>query len=186
MVTAAAKKGRPTAYHRTSWGEKVDGLKRLADGRWKVSGPPVLKFTEPDERLAVARFYEIKSKRNGDAVDIPTSHTSIDDAAEAFIRRLPNNERTYIDLPVEADDPEPVRVSNWQPSAAVWKWFRDQILTQPKYVAKMTGIEEIGHLYRTSHLLLFGLRTHLHAPFARFHPGYLRVWSRDLDPREGR
>ena len=62
MLNSTAKKGRPTTHHRASWGEKIQGLSRLADGRWKVSGPPVFKFTERDERLAVARFRQIEAE----------------------------------------------------------------------------------------------------------------------------
>jgi hypothetical protein len=52
---STTKKGRPQGIYRTSWGDGIDGLTRLADGRWKVSGPRPIKFKEPDERLAVAR-----------------------------------------------------------------------------------------------------------------------------------
>jgi len=52
------KKGRPTAFYEMADPTKVDGLSRVADGRWKVlpleGYPKTIEFVEADERLAVA------------------------------------------------------------------------------------------------------------------------------------
>ena len=83
-----AKKGRPIGFHRTSWGDRIDGLTRLADGRWKVGGPKPVKFTEPDERLAVARFHQIYAKLNGNPKTLITVGTFKDaeDAGKALVK----------------------------------------------------------------------------------------------------
>lgn len=52
MVSSTpAKTGRPIAVHKTARGEKVVGLFRLKDGRWRASGPEKWTFSERDEDL---------------------------------------------------------------------------------------------------------------------------------------
>jgi len=66
MVSTSKKQGRPTALHRMSDGSKIDGLSKLADGRWKISPgpgiPKAIKFTERNELLAVAKFNELRDR----------------------------------------------------------------------------------------------------------------------------
>lgn len=145
LTTTPKKRGRPQARYRCRDGTEVQGLTRFSDGRWKISATGQT-FVEPDEALAIARFREWQSKQEGAMVDIPTTHATIDEAADAFVHRIQSDDRTYIDLPVDPSDAEPIMVSNWQPSPAVWAWFRQQVLTRPLYVAQMTGIEQIGWL----------------------------------------
>jgi len=108
-------------------GTKIDGLSRLSDGRWKVSPFPgqdkPIKFVEADERLAVARFHQIRSRTN--TVSVP------------LVDVKPN--------PFDYIPP-----TGWTPPTtemdenSMWSWLREQIMTRPKYVALNTGIEQIG------------------------------------------
>jgi integrase len=145
-ISSTIKRGRKPIPYVTSWGDPIPGLaRRPSDGRWRVVATG-FTFTEPTERLAVDRFYELTGHKEKTTVNIPTSHTDLDEAAAAFVhRRFEGNEdRTF--MQIDEDDDAPVVVANWQPSAAVWNWFREQILTRPQYVAQMTGIEQIGWL----------------------------------------
>ncbi|MDB5295633.1 MAG: Tyrosine recombinase XerC [Phycisphaerales bacterium] len=139
MVRSTAKKGRPQASHRTSWGERVDGLTRLADGRWKVSGPAAVKFTEPDERLAVARFRALAAARDGASVLLPVDTAGLD-VAGAFGKAA----TTGVEIRFAAGAAPAVRRA--VPEAEFWATVRQLILERPKHVAQMTGIEQIGYL----------------------------------------
>lgn len=132
------KRGRGLAYHRTADGTDIEGLKRRRDGRWRVSATGET-FTEPDEWLAVARFRQIMAARDQPQVLIPVDTAGLD-IAQAFekatttsvqmnfgLNRAPTFERGV--LPPE-----------------FWAIVRKLILTEAKYVAQMTGIEQIGYL----------------------------------------
>src|SRR5687767_316421 len=71
LSTTKKKQGRPQAVYRTSWGDQVPGLMRLADGRWRASGPEKYTFTESDERVALARFHQWQARREGAMIDVP-------------------------------------------------------------------------------------------------------------------
>src|SRR5436305_856466 len=66
--------GRPSKPYKTSWGEIVAGLYLCPDGRWRITETGA-KFTETDERLAVAKFKQWRNAQpNGDvAVTVPTA-----------------------------------------------------------------------------------------------------------------
>jgi hypothetical protein len=90
MVKSISKTGRPQAFYRTSWGERIDGLALLADGRWKISGPKTIKFSERDERLAVARYHAIMAEANkqsnlGKPKVHGTWHSAFEDALQRSI-----------------------------------------------------------------------------------------------------
>jgi hypothetical protein len=52
-----AKTGRKKVHHVTKYsGETIDGLSLMPDGRWRVIGTQI-RFTEPDERKAVLKFF---------------------------------------------------------------------------------------------------------------------------------
>jgi hypothetical protein len=61
---------RPQKPYRTSWGEYVPGLLKLADGRWRIVSTGE-RFSEEDEFTAGARFKQQNQKRL--AVFIPIS-----------------------------------------------------------------------------------------------------------------
>jgi integrase len=148
MTKSIAKKGRPTAYYRTSWGEKIDGLARLADGRWKVSGPDAVKYTEPDERLAVARFREIEAKRNPQSnIGHAKAHATWSAVFKDVMTRAHvqgGSVKATIEQPSVNDGLWVVTDDSL--SDAQWAWLREKILTQPKWVAQRVGIEKLGWL----------------------------------------
>ncbi len=144
MIQSTSKKGRPQGYHRTAWGENIQGLTRLTDGRWKVSGPTSLKFTEPDERLAIARFHKIIAERSGNQKSlIPVGEFA--DAAEAVKKMMTAANKNSFIARIPANG-GPIKVSRSFDTTEAWAWFREQILTRPKWVAERVGIEQIGYL----------------------------------------
>lgn len=176
MVKSAAKKGRPQAYYRTSWDDKINGLTRLKDGRWKVSGingeKPV-KFTEANEYAAVERALAMLSGRKTPTIKIPRAIATMNDPAslKAAVKMFPEPARnlsklrgTYLPpdhpeartkLHEEADgDPIQIQVHGnrlWflkddTQEIAFFHWLREMILLQPKWLAQKTGIEQLGWL----------------------------------------
>lgn len=61
---------RPQEPYQTSWGEVIPGLYRCSDGRWWFNAMKK-KFTEPDERRAVARF---RAEVQPATVDVPKAY----------------------------------------------------------------------------------------------------------------
>jgi integrase len=146
MTKSIAKKGRPTAYYRTSWGEKIDGLARLADGRWKVSGPDATKYTEPDERLAVARFREIQAEQNEQSnIGQAKAHGTFGDAFNDVMTRARaagGTIKAQVGAPAANDGTFVVTDETLSP--AQWAYLRAKLLTEPKWVAERVGLEKIG------------------------------------------
>lgn len=96
-MKSTAKKGRPQSHHRTSSGEIIQGLSRLADGRWKVSGANPTKFTEPLEHRAIARFHEIIAKQAGNPKVLVSMPDAADgEAAGKAILRASKSGNTFI------------------------------------------------------------------------------------------
>ena len=146
MITSTAKRGRPQAYHRTAWGENIQGLTRLTDGRWKVSGGPTpIKFTEPDERLAVARFRKIEAARIGaERVMLAVGNANVHAIQPLGLVKKALNPRIEIRIP--RDHTQGVTVSHSFDTAEAWAWFREQLLSRPQFVAQRIGIEQLGYL----------------------------------------
>ena len=66
VARTAWNRRRKAGYYRPPRGSTVDGLTKLSDGRWKISGDPGQKpvpFPQPDTRRAVARLNEFIDKR---------------------------------------------------------------------------------------------------------------------------
>lgn len=172
MVNSTPKKsGRPQAVHKTASGEQIVGLMRLADGRWRASGPEKFTFSERDEQLAVARFRQWQGKRQKATLRIPQATARLKDvesirqAVESFPKPQPDPRRlrgTFLppelleQEPVVTDPGTPIRVElegdhllffrNPTNADAFWPWLRRLILTNPQQVAQNTGIEQIGYL----------------------------------------
>ncbi len=145
MKSTTPKGGRPTAvYHPKFGGEPVVGLHRLADGRWRISGPEKITFTEPDERLAIARFHDIQAKRNpkGSWVDLPVGEADIHQIGPLVEKA----KKGRITITIPRDPRKPVEVARGYDEPAIWAWMREQIISQPKWCAERLGIEEIGWL----------------------------------------
>ena len=146
--------GRPSKPYRTSWGEEVLGLYRNPArlGYWRVVATGE-SFTEHDERRAIHRFREMTRAQTA-LVNIPL-HTippadqisSVDPnvqtapefntATEEVLKGMldteegPNGEIIYLQRVDEVK---------------LWAWVRQQLINQPEYVAKMTGIPEVAGL----------------------------------------
>jgi integrase len=166
MQSATKKMGRPTAYHRTAWGENIQGLRRLKDGRWRTSYPNQITFSEPDEHVAVARFRAWESGQRRETVAVPTTSLRPGDDATRALDSLPQPHRdlrrlTGTFLPPEvlaeqtdAPAPAPITVDldgdvlqffrEPANAAGFWPWLRRLILTRREFVAKQTGIESLA------------------------------------------
>ena len=150
-MNTLTKKGRPTAYHRLPNGDRVEGLSKLADGRWKISPfpgqPTAIKFTEADEWLAVSHFRKVKAKidkQARDYVEVPFGKAATADDAVPLIAAATKKQRIVIRIP--KDHTKGISVSRSFESDELWAWLRQQVLTRPKWVAEKIGIEQVGYL----------------------------------------
>jgi integrase len=145
MVTSTkAKTGRKHKPHETREGKHIDGLRKCPDGRWRYRDPKTgrdVKFTEPDERLAVARFYRATASTE-DTIRLPGRLANKPFATTPPV--LGHIEPEDWQAAAEYDPAQDGRVKI--DSAEMWAWLRTQIIERPKYVAKMVGIEQIGYL----------------------------------------
>lgn len=156
MQTAARKGGRPVAIYRPARGLPVVGLSRLADGRWRASGPERWTFSEPDEALAIARFREWEARKAGTnrpailATSRPGDFDSLADAVAHVSPPQPPAEVHQMDTPT-ATTGEPVRVTrnadgsydfyrDTVTEAAFWATVRREIIRDPKAAAQKLGL----------------------------------------------
>lgn len=177
MIKSITKTGRPTAVYKTSWGEQVPGLRRLKDGRrWRTSWPNQMTFTEPDERLAVARFREWEAGQQERKIGIPVSSARLNDMdalRKAIVASSPARDAAPAFPSYPADTPFPFALS--EPSAApsispprpirmelhgdrlefynslteedaFFPWLRRLILENRQRVSERTGIESLAYL----------------------------------------
>lgn len=86
------------------------------------------KFTEVDERRAVARFRSWEEQSIDNRVEIPNG---------------PIRYHTFGDATAEFDMEQPPHKVK---SAQFWSWLREQLIEQPEYIGKMTGIPELAIL----------------------------------------
>lgn len=114
--------GRPKKPYQTSWGDIIPCLARDTDGRWRIIATGK-RFTEPDERRAVARFHAMHQP---ETVKVPSTVRSESvPTGDGFSRLILRAE-------TPADD--------------YWRWLREELIARPEYVAKMTGIPELANL----------------------------------------
>lgn len=151
-----SKRGRPLKVHRTSWGDQIPGLTRLKDGRWRMSGVDQVTFTEPDERLAVARFLQMKAERDRPkfvhAEALPARKTR-NGIAETMLALAPPTTPgpAEILITVSLPDGGPDFASDVTVSKAIstepefWAVVRRELLDRPQYAAARTGIEWIAY-----------------------------------------
>jgi integrase len=145
MQSTTSPGGRPkTVYYPKSGGDPIVGLARLADGRWKVSGPPVLKFTEPDERLAIARFHAIQTQRNpnGNWVDLPVGEADANQISPLVEKAT----KGRLSVKIPHDPTKPLQVAQGYDEQALWAYVREQLIMRPKWVAERVGIEQLAYL----------------------------------------
>lgn len=136
------KFGRPRKPYITSWGEHIDRLRRrVSDGRWK-NVETRETWVEPDERRAVARFREWQARQESAVVKMPAgSFKSLSEFEQAI--NQPNAELT---LTLLAQGSPTGAVDFRTPTAALWAWFREQLIARPHWVAEMAGIPEAARL----------------------------------------
>src|SRR5436190_22131413 len=113
------KRGRPQARHRMADGKEILGLTRRPDGRWRVSATGET-FTEPDEKLAVARFLAIAAARDVQSVLLPVDTEGLD-IESAFDRA------STTDVNVSFSLGEKPRVERALPGAEFWAAVRKLI-----------------------------------------------------------
>lgn len=104
----------------------MPGLYKRPDGRWRVMATGQ-RFTEPDERRAVARF---RAMQGPQLVDVPAQIGKAEPAS-------PPDENGFTSGLIFKPE---------VPSESFWAWLRDQLITRPEYVAQMTGIPELANL----------------------------------------
>lgn len=154
------KAGRKAKPHVMVDGTPVAGLYRLPDGRWRVTKPGPLfghRFTESDERLAVAKFYRMTMASRVATISAPLAavmpELNLSKTASITTEGLVNDARQV----VRATNGLPGRIhvnfgqapADWEMTlqaseAQIWAWVRQQMIERPKYVAQQTGIEQIG------------------------------------------
>jgi hypothetical protein len=130
---------RPQRPHKCTWdGKLIQGLYKCPDGRWRINATGQ-KFTEPDERRAVARFLSMQPKP--ETVDLPvsTAPVSIDDAIESATRQ-------EINVHFPRSHTEPVAVTRSVPATEFWAQVREELTLRPEYAARMTGIGALANL----------------------------------------
>ena len=141
----AVKTGRKQKPYETSWGEIVPGLARQSndgrwrDGRWRVVATG-LRYTEPDERLAVRLFHE-KYALKSELVQVPVLGNG-----QAQNNDEVNKILAYKAETIDGPDGNPITVRYAHPSG-LWGWFREILFKKPDYVAKMTGIPELTNAH---------------------------------------
>jgi integrase len=138
-----AKRGRKAKHYVTSEGETIVGLsRRQSDGRWRVIGTQIT-FSEPDERLAVARYRQIQASRDatGERVTflqrIPLEQ--LDDEQSPFWQSV----RGFV---LTVDDEDNLFRNVEVPAEAFWAKMRELILNQPNLAAQKIGIPELAYL----------------------------------------
>lgn len=112
---------------------------RLADGRWRASGPEKFTFTEPDEDLAVLRFRQWQGAARGNSlrIGVDTMGLDVPSAMEKAIA---------IDVEVKFKPGQAPEFARLLEEGAFWAAIRRELLTRPKYCAEQTGIEQLAYL----------------------------------------
>ena len=145
-IKSTSGRGRPKAvYHPKLGGDPVVGLMRLGDGRWRASGPERFTFSEPDEKLAIARFREWEAGKHVSNLGKLKVHANAD-AAMIDIARRTIDAGGSLSATVEPGPGGTWAVRDDQLSPAQWAWLRRQIIDRPKWVAERVGIEKMAYL----------------------------------------
>jgi integrase len=150
---AAGRRQKP--HYPSYGGDPIVGLYRCPDKRWRINATGQ-KFTEPDERRAIARFLAWKENHQpapaveleaNPLADLPPIH------ATAAINGQPANLATAQMLAEVATDPAidwmpgiQISAKYKVPEALVWAWLRDALIHKPEWIAAKTGIPEVAGL----------------------------------------
>jgi integrase len=129
-------------------GDEVQGLARRADGRWKISATG-LTFVEPNEDLAVERFYKLTGKAKPSNLGTLQVHASAEAAVIDMIERtnaaggsLQTNTAV-----LDQDGVKAVAVSDVTLTPQQWAWLREQLVKRREWVAEQVGVEQIAWLH---------------------------------------
>lgn len=152
ITTTITKRGRKQRAYQASWGEMVPGLWRLPDGRWMIHSTGQ-RFSEPDERRAIARFCSMVSsttpvtKVEVKVRDIfPTAPDRLDQIDDKLHDKLVELSDCLQDDTAEADSLAELPLRMNIPDEVLWPWLRKMLLDQPEWIAKKTGIPALANL----------------------------------------
>lgn len=114
--------------------------------------PTVIKFSEPDEQLAVAKFHSIRGRsvRSSEvkfrvakyptAAEAVTAGKELVNTVAAGVAVLEQNLERLGSAPVSVD------FGALLDRPEVWAWVRRQIIDNPKLAAQKLAIDEVGYL----------------------------------------
>jgi hypothetical protein len=146
-LKSVTKTGRPQGEYRTTWGDKIVGLRRLKDGRWRTSHPNQITFSEPDERLAVARFRRWQADQHNEKLVFPLEKQPSGPPDKAFLAaRSAATASGFSRLQIKLETGEDPVFSVVVGSSELFLAVRHMILTEPQRLAEGTGIEQLGYL----------------------------------------
>lgn len=127
---------RPQKPYRTSWGELIDGLYKLPDGRWRIVATGE-RFTERDEFTAVARFKQQASNR--ETVFIPAR-------LERTTREGWGQFDTVANVTPPDSEDEHGRSGHLIDEQMMWEFVRKVIIESPDLAAQKLRIPQIASL----------------------------------------
>ena len=136
MNSTAKRVGRKPKHFVTSDNVTVNGLIRQPDGRWRIMATGA-RFTEPDERLAVAHYLRL----TGQGTPVSRGELTLHAGKENWPEYDPNTSARIAHLDEPAGYAE-IMV----PPAVLWAYVRRELLSRPKWVAQQVGIEQVGYL----------------------------------------
>lgn len=153
------KPGPKTDWYRDQDNKTVDGLRQKDKKRWRSYLPDgtIREFRCDDAKQAISRHLQWMSSftstlvhaKVGQVTPVSKALLSVDETTEqirnmvdfAFKHGLSTHIQTE-KAPAEWD----IFFRTYEP--IIWNWVRKQIEDRPKYVARQTGIEQIGYLDR--------------------------------------
>ena len=150
---------RPFKPYQTSTGEVIVGLHLDKDGRWRIVETGA-RFTEPDERRAIAKFNRWKALNDKSNVSIALPLPLPRPATEAELNK--DKGTVWASMTTVDDGLKPVGYESVIDNAteaivsksgiyslneaALWAWVREQLISNPVDVAAKLGIPEIANL----------------------------------------
>jgi integrase len=121
----------------------VEGLYKMPGprARWRYKSPngKFIVFTEPDERVAIARFLAA-TRSQEEYVTLPAKPV---EPAQVMRELLTwGKHRALITIP--HDPARPVTVAKSMTAPDMWAWMREMLLTESELCARMTGIPQLA------------------------------------------
>lgn len=143
---------RPSRPHHLSWNNQpVPGLSRCPDGRWRLrlNGKDV-KFSEPDERKAVARYLAMIGESPKVSIPLSTvTNYDIGNPDRTEPAKGPGEPGSITALGAalaamlsHSDTQAGFQVDQLVPEAKLWEWLREKAAQDPDHAAKMMGISK--------------------------------------------